>query len=41
MDDKEKYDDMMFGRIKCYDLVIKVSCKESVVIFLEFMLIKC
>ena len=27
VDDKEKHDDMMLGRTKCYDLVKKVSCK--------------
>ena len=41
VDDKEKHDDMMLGRTKCYDLVTKVSCKESAVTPLEFTLIKC
>ena len=29
VDDKEKHDDMMLGRTKCYDLVTKVGTNQS------------
>ena len=29
VDDKEKHDDMMLGRTKCYDLVTKVGTNQN------------